>query len=76
MNKFLPATALCCSMGLSSCAFQTHSKIYRLGYYLQGVSVPENQVLYLYEGKSYLRGQRTKYRVCYTIPGGSTHSSA
>lgn len=64
MNKLLTATALC-SLGLSSCAFQTHSKIHRLGYYRQGVSIAENQVLYRHEGKTYLRGQRTRYRVCY-----------
>ena len=64
MNKLLTATALC-SLGLSSCAFQTHSKIHRLGYYLQGVSIAENQVLYRHEGKTYLRGQRTRYRVYY-----------
>ena len=52
-------------MGLSSCLFQTHSKIYRLGCEYEGVSILERDTVYRIQGKEYIKGQRTRLRCIY-----------
>ena len=52
--------AVLCTMGLSSCLFQTHSKIYRLGCEYEGVSILDRNTCYRINGKDYIKGQRTR----------------
>ena len=61
-----PATAtffaLSCMLLLSSCLFQTHSKIYQLGCEYEGVSILDRNTCYRINGKDYIKGQRTRLR--------------
>ena len=57
--------AVLCTMGLSSCLFQSHSKIYNLGFEYEGVSILERDTVYRIQGKEYIKGQRTRLRCCY-----------
>ena len=57
--------AVLCTMGLSSCLFQSHSKIYNLGCEYEGVSILERDTVYRIQGKEYIKGQRTRLRCCY-----------
>ena len=59
-----PTTAtilsLPCMLLLSSCLFQTHSKIYQLGCEYEGVSILDRNTCYRINGKDYIKGQRTR----------------
>lgn len=57
--------AVLCTMGLSSCLFQSHSKIYNLGCEYEGVSILERDTVYRIQGKEYIKGQRTRLRCIY-----------
>lgn len=65
-RKILATTALClAAVGLSSCLFQSHRKIYNLGCEYEGVSILEQDAVYRIQGKEYIKGQRTRLRCCY-----------
>ncbi len=58
-----PATATILSLlclPLSSCLFQTHSKIYQLGCEYEGVSILDRNTCYRINGRDYIKGQRTR----------------
>ncbi len=56
-----PILPLLCLPLLSSCLL--HSKIYRLGYEYEGVSLAEENAYYRIKGKDYVKGYRTRLSV-------------